>query len=610
MGLRIAHPAPLLYGVYMVATQSKSRFQYVREYDEQFLSLFPHRYDYIWAEHSQAGGAGKPAWKTESRHPLGDRLILQGDALYGVRFGAETQYCIVDIDFESLYHPRHDPFAISRMVAALEPLGLVSFVACTSSYSGGIHLYFPFDQSIRTWQLAIALQSALERAGFRIALGQLEIFPNPKLYVSNGQPSLYAAHRLPLQAGSYLLDSDWQLIYTTRQSFVEQWRIVAARNAVSSQTIENLAKSARQRRFGLSGKADKFLNDLNTEIELGWTGAGQTNYLLGRIAIRSYVFGHLLYGVPPLVGKPLVDTIVKVAQALPGYVQWCRHQHEIVHRAEEWARCVESSHYFQFQTRRKPGTVSGKDVSSQALTWNQQQQQAVRERICRAIADLLNRHQLPVTTTARFKALVAYGIGGSSLYRHRDLWHPEDLSQSVQGTVHNTVHNTVQDTAQDLVQDHVPILKNSSTLKETDGNCVGDAFPSANPTSLLGQDGSNSLCGQAYSDALVDTQLETGCNNSDLEPGPQESGQESQTAESIQSIAGIRYVQQALQTIVVNARQQQARRQERALQSTQARQQVQQAALANRMQRYLESGDPILVREAIAWMERRSPGCG
>jgi len=49
------------------------------------------------------------------------------------------------IDKGSAYHPTRDRFAWRRLVAALEVLGLVQAVVCTSSYSGGLHLYFPFD---------------------------------------------------------------------------------------------------------------------------------------------------------------------------------------------------------------------------------------------------------------------------------------------------------------------------------------------------------------------------------------------------------------------------------------------------------------------------------
>ena len=99
---------------------SRILFESVREWDNKFLSLFPHRFDYIWAE--PPSPSAPIEWKTESRHPLSDRLIQQGAYLYGVRFGAETNYCLLDIDAGSAYHPQRDPLAISRIAAALEPL--------------------------------------------------------------------------------------------------------------------------------------------------------------------------------------------------------------------------------------------------------------------------------------------------------------------------------------------------------------------------------------------------------------------------------------------------------------------------------------------------------
>ncbi|HEY9658288.1 MAG TPA: hypothetical protein V6C65_07540, partial [Allocoleopsis sp.] len=269
----------------MTAIQAINHFQYVQEWDDAFLALFPHRFDYIWAEHPNP--AVGVEWQTESRHPLSDRLIRQGAYLYGVRFGAETTYCLLDIDAGSLYHPKHDPFAIDRIIAALEPLGLVSYIACTSSYSGGLHLYFPLQQPQSSWQLAIALACLLENAGFKLQPGQLEIFPNPKPYATEGNLSLFNAHRLPLQIGSYLLNKSWQPTWSDPQTFVQQWTFAQRRNDIDNKTLKQIIKQAKRKHFGISGKAEKFINDLNAEIELGWTGYGQTNRLLGRITMRA-----------------------------------------------------------------------------------------------------------------------------------------------------------------------------------------------------------------------------------------------------------------------------------------------------------------------------------
>jgi hypothetical protein len=57
--------------------------------------------------------------------------------------------------------------------------------------------------------------------------------------------------------------------------------------------------------------------------------------------------------------------------------------------------------------------------------WNQGQSQAARDRIQQAVADLREKGDWPDKTTARFNQLVKYRIGGSTLYKHRDLWDPE-----------------------------------------------------------------------------------------------------------------------------------------------------------------------------------------
>ena len=56
----------------------------------------------------------------------------------------------------------------------------------------------------------------------------------------------------------------------------------------------------KRNKYALSTKAESFLNDLNADIETGWTGSVQTNRLIGRIAQRSYIFGHILHSLDRL----------------------------------------------------------------------------------------------------------------------------------------------------------------------------------------------------------------------------------------------------------------------------------------------------------------------
>ncbi|MBM0744698.1 hypothetical protein JOY44_24350 [Phormidium sp. CLA17] len=559
-----------------IASQTTEEFQYIQEWDDKFLALFPHRHDYIYANHPEPEHT--PDWKTESRHPLSDRILRQGSSLFGVRFGKETNYCILDIDAGSLYHPQRDRFAVSRILAALEPLGLVNAVPCTSSYSGGLHLYFPFQVTQNTWELAIVVTTLLENAGFRLTGGQLELFPNPRPYALEGSLSLFNAHRLPLQAGSYLLDPDFQPIWSDQSTFVQHWQFAQKRNTVERKTLQRLLKQFQRKQYRISGKAEKFVNDLNAEIELGWTGAGQTNRLLGRITLRAYIFHHILAGGEPLIGRTLIDQIVTTAQSLPGYEEWCQHQHEIEQRAEEWARCIEGSHYFHY------GDGNGKYKSKVEVSqleqpsWNQRQSQAARDRIRQAIADLLNHNTLPSHATARFQALTQYSIGGASLYRHRDLWHPNYLSLEAIEPV-----------------EIPPDPPASNTDAQLD--CVEDESNWHNPTSLLPDNGGNALIGGDLSDRLGQPLPSVGGN---AQVCPTSRRSQWGAGESNGSGHTIQLPLFDLQTWFDLG---QAAAQSADQQVNQIRLEAMQAAPIARMQRYLESGDPILMAEAIAWAE-------
>jgi carboxypeptidase C (cathepsin A) len=117
-----------------------------------------------------------------------------------------------------------------------------------------------------------------------------------------------------MQAGSYLLNQDLQMIWGDQQTFVQHWQFAQTCNAILPKAIERVIKAARRKQLRVTGKADKFINDLNAKIEQGWTGAGQTNRLLGCIAMRSYISGHVLYADSPLEGRALIQDIIRIAQ--------------------------------------------------------------------------------------------------------------------------------------------------------------------------------------------------------------------------------------------------------------------------------------------------------
>ena len=534
----------------------QTRFTCVEEQDNGFLSLWPHRFDYIWAE--QTAPNEKPAWQTESRHPLSDRLILQGGLLYGVRFGRTTKYVLIDIDRGSRYHPAADPQALRRIQDALEPLGLPSCIMLTSSYSGGLHLYFPFDQPQVSWEIALGVTTLLHNAGLKCAPGQLEVFPNPRKFSApgTGEVSLYAAHRLPLQAGSYILNSDLEPVYSSQERFAELWHHTSSHNTIDSQLLKQTLKSARRQEYRVTTKAEKFLNDLNAEIEPGWTGPGLTNRLLGRIAMRSYVFGHVLYAQAPLAGEALVADIVRVARALPGFYEWSNHVHEIEEKAKDWARAVEQSHYYPYGVNRAPKAPATAGLS----TYNEEKAKQAREKIRLAIATLLDEGQLPITVKERFIMLTKrFAIGGPTLYKNKDLWHPNHLRGADLGEI-------PPDPPFDL--------------ELTAGHERFGALSPASHPSLLVEEGCNPLSDKDCGDRdEADGQFEV-CNG-----------------ELVQLSLG--KIREAIAAAQEQRRQQQA---EEEVAHRQMKQQAAKQAMLDRMRGYLASEDPILMGEALRWM--------
>ncbi|MFK8184806.1 MAG: hypothetical protein AB8B99_15650 [Phormidesmis sp.] len=569
--------------------RAKGVSKYIVEALSGFLSLWPHRFDYIYAPHPDPGA--KPEWQTESRHPLSDRLIVQSAYLYGVRPGSNTCYGLIDIDKGSPYHPQSDPMALPRIAEALEPLGLVASLKLTSSDSKGLHVYLPFEEAVPSWQLAIAITTLLENAGFKLMPGWLEVFPNRKPFSPNGSFSLFNGHRLPLQQGSYLLNDALQPVASTHLDFVHQWRLAAAHNDISVEILEQTVKQAKRQAYRVSGKAEKFLNDLNADIEPGWSGPGQTNHILGRITMRSYIFGHVLGAEGPLNGRALVDEIVKSARALPGFKDFCGHQRDLVKKARAWAHSIESeSRYFPY--------ASGKAFKAkQGPTWNEQQAAEAREHIRQCVIELCQQGAFPGGITPRFELLCNCHISGATLYKNQDLWHPEFISAQQQLTVREPVNTPP----------HPPNLQLRGVPARADS-----ASDPPKSTSLLGAAGCNKP-DDNDSSGKVDPESgplpQIGCNKpsdaafSAIE-GVKSDQQVGRSAPPQQFSLNIQWALQlarSKQRELVEANQRQYR---------QEREQRSQAEFETQIQAWRDSDDPVLVAEAERILGRMARAAG
>ena len=134
--------------------------------------------------------------------------------------------------------------------------------------------------------------------------------------------------------------------------------------------------------------------------------------------MRAYIFGHILGASEPLTGEALIGHIMETARSLPGFTLWCRHQNDLEAKVKEWVRCIEASHYFPYGADKLPI-----DIGPAGPSWNERQQTEVRERITQAVTKLQSTDNWPAGITERFDQLTRQGISGSSLYKHKDLWH-------------------------------------------------------------------------------------------------------------------------------------------------------------------------------------------
>jgi len=375
---------------------------------QAFTGFFPYGWQFIYAT-----ATDKPNWKTETKYPITQRRLFDlwedPDRLIGVRFGTKTGYGMLDVDLDSPYHPSQSDRLFRGILLGLEDIGLVRPIIVQSSFSKGLHVYYPLAEVVPSFGLACAIKSCLKSHGYEIAQGVLEIFPHTKSFDSE-----YNAHRLPLQSGSYLLDDDLQIASRDLTQFVSTWLAQA-----QDQDLELLRDSIEVAKSEYeppkdSRKAIGWRDDLEKQIQQGWTGKGQSDALLLKMGELARVF--MGCSTP----ESIADYIVKTARAAVGFVRYCGDIARLEHKARDVAKwCFE--YRFPWGERKKQTESEVNPMTKKA------EKQAERtDRICSAIDRLNESGEMPITVRG-----MAASIAGSAhvsvrtLYEQRGLWHPE-----------------------------------------------------------------------------------------------------------------------------------------------------------------------------------------
>ncbi len=394
--------------------------------ETQFAGLW-RSWDFIEAPIPQRNQ--HPAWNRITQYPLVPGLLLERwestKTVVGTSFGDRTSYCLVDIDRDSQYHPYSNEAGFNQVLATLETIGLTRPLIVRSSSSEGLHVYYPLPAAVSTWKLANLLANTCQQAQLTVRGGQLELFPNVKTWVPSGSGfSHYQAHRLPLQQGSVLLDSDLLPDGADLTRFMTRWYQCADGQGFEQLTEVLAATKAKSRRKRGSQKAQQYRSDLQSTIERGWTGPTETNDLLSRIARLGYIFLHKS-------GQALVDYMVSVAQQLPGYEAFCRHQHHLLKRCRDWARAIEKSPtYFPYSEQKTPPDMANRPLKAPP---NPERKANALSRLKQTVERLEANGTLELNITPRAKQLAAQGFSQETLYKdeYKPLWHPKHYQPSV-----------------------------------------------------------------------------------------------------------------------------------------------------------------------------------
>ena len=374
-------------------------------HEQEFAALFPHGWDWIFKD---ADG-----WHTNSKYPLSPRDLIEKwrspNEIIGVRFCTETNRLVIDLDLGSQYHPANDEQGYKKILGVMEGIGLAGYILMQSSNSTGLHLYFPLPEFVNSFNLACAARHELEKAGLIIKGGTLETFPNVKAY-SDATKTLFNGHRLPLQEGSYLLDSNYEPYSQSLESFLIAWK-----NAAASQDMKVLNKAIatapRPKNFKTqeTGKGTTWRSNLESRIATGWTGKGQTNELMFQIS----QYGRVFLGIDDL--NELAEYTATKTKSCNGFYEYSNHTHEVDRLALDKSKYVMEEYY---PYGSKSGVSSGDRIAK-----TKKPKTPLIDRVMSAVRQLGG--QLFERTRDLITAIRAIAkCSPTPLYEFKELWQP------------------------------------------------------------------------------------------------------------------------------------------------------------------------------------------
>lgn len=383
----------------------------------EFFKKF-HPWDIITAEAVR----GKPDWVTCNKNfPLSPLSLYQKwanpDELVGVRFrngSGGTTYFVIDIDKKSEYHPAENYGNFVSLLNAFEQIGLFGHIIIRSSFSGGLHLYFPLSEEVHCFKLALAVQETLVNSRFTLKPGQLEIFPHVKQKGSN-----YNAHRLPLQLGSCVLNESLEPVHNDLSKFIDEWEKATALQDMQlvMPVIENAKPAWVRQANELKGDANEWKQRLEAIFEQGWTGSGQTNQIIQSACVYARVFVELEW-------EDVETWVIQKLPKLTGFQEFSSHKADYRKRVQDWVKTNrQHNRYYPYSQRSQ----SAKPVQEPKGPNNDAKSQDAVKRIQEAIEKIETElGGLPKTVKQRQVLICKVAqCSATTLRKHLHLWHPD-----------------------------------------------------------------------------------------------------------------------------------------------------------------------------------------
>lgn len=430
-------------------TKTNREIQPREKLGQQFLTLFNIDYDVFDCITAKVPEFGKPEW-TKLKYPLDPpvfwKYYIDPNKLVGKRFRRTTNYGLADIDINSSLHPSRNLERFNMLLFVLKKLGIEEVIIVRSSNSGGYHIYFFFSKEIETYLLAIALRLELEKAGFTIKGGELEIFPNTKSY-SKDKFTLYQAHRMPLQTGSVFLNVFGKMSNDLLE-FIDQAETSKKKNDITKlrRKCKQHHKQWNQRRFKqmkqpYSTKALEFEEHLLTQIQQGFTDDAQTNDFIKTVVTDGIIF-------KGLDGDELLEYVINTTRNASGYQQYCGHKKDLKRRGKDWIKCGKKM-YIPYKKKPTPedimihranngnatykNTMNSDTADKNRVRQNEYSRNKAKEATERieVIANLLRKQKEQFPTKKAFmdrarevgKELHGVTMSNNTLLKNQHLWH-------------------------------------------------------------------------------------------------------------------------------------------------------------------------------------------